>query len=348
MNLGLLGCGSIAYWIHLRALRSIPGATLVAAADPDPAARERANRLAGVPVYEDPAELLRRTDIAAVVICTPTHLHAPLAIAAASAGKHFYLEKPIATTAAEARDIIEAAAQAGVTGAVGFNRRLHPLYQQARDLLAGGRIGRVRAVQTTCCEPMPLETMPSWRQQRVTGGGVLLELASHHIDLLRWALGDEIAGVRAALRSELTEHDSARVEFSMKTGVEVQSFFSFRTGMTDCLEFVGDIGTLRVDRHSPKLSLGVGRRFGYGVRRAWLLPTPAAAAWRLQRLFRPSFDPSFGRSLRAFVELVSGRATRVASLRDGLRSLEVILAAEDSARRVDPGGPGIGVPCAYS
>ena len=146
-------------------------ARLCGGGGPDPAARERANRVAGVPVYEEPAELLRRTDIAAVVICTPTHLHAPLAIAAASAGKHFYLEKPIATTAAEARDIIEAAGQAGVTGAIGFNRRLHPLYQQARDLLAGGRIGRVRAVQTTCCEPMPLETMPSWRQQRVTGGG---------------------------------------------------------------------------------------------------------------------------------------------------------------------------------
>ena len=137
MNLGLLGCGSIAYWIHLRALRSIPGATLVAAADPDPAARERANRLAGVPVYEEPAELLGRNDIAAVVDLHSDPSACPLAIAAASAGKHFYLEKPIATTAAEARDIIEAAAQAGVTGAIGFNRRLHPLYQQARDLLAG-------------------------------------------------------------------------------------------------------------------------------------------------------------------------------------------------------------------
>ena len=181
MNLGLLGCGSIAYWIHLRALRSIPGATLVAAADPDPAARERAKQLARVPVYEEPAELLGRNDIAAVVICAPTHLHAQLAIAAASAGKHFYLEKPIATTAAEARDVIEAAAQAGVTGAMGFNRRLHPLYEQARDLLAAGRIGRVHAVQTTCCEPMPLETMARWRRPQGDrrGGAARAGLPSH-------------------------------------------------------------------------------------------------------------------------------------------------------------------------
>ena len=99
-------------------------------------------------------------------------------------------------------------------------------------------------------------------------------------------------------------------------------------------------GALRVDRHSPGLSLRVGRRFGYGVRRPWLWPTPAAAAWRLQRLFRPSIDPSFRRSLRAFVELIRGRGTRVASLADGLRSLEAILAAEDSARRVRSGQSG--------
>lgn len=349
MKLGLLGCGTIAYWTHLRALRNIPGAALVAAADPDPAALERAKRLVGVPVYERSDELLGRNDIDAVVICAPTHLHAELAIAAAAAGKHFYLEKPIATTAGEARGVIEAASQAGVTGVMGFNRRQHPLYQQARDLLASGRIGRVRAVQTTFCEPMPLESMPRWRRCRVTGGGVLLELASHHIDQLRWVLGDEIAWVRASLQSALTEDDSARVEFSMKGGVEVQSFFSFRTGMADYFEFIGDTGTLRVDRHSPRLSLRVARRFGYGVRRPRLLPTPAAAAWRLQRLFSPSYDPSFRRSLRAFVELLSSRGTQMASLGDGLRSLEAILAAEDSARRPDPGSPegaGMGVQCA--
>ena len=351
MRVGLLGCGNIAYWMHLRALLSIPGATLAAAADPDEAARERARRLTGVPVYERPEDLLGRNDIGAVVICAPTHLHAQLAIAASTAGKHFYLEKPIATTAEDAGRVMEAAAQAGVTGVIGFNRRLHPLYEQARDLIAAGRIGRVRAVQTACCEPMPLGTMPPWRRLRATGGGVLLELASHHIDQLRWLLGDEVACITASTRSELSEQDTARIDLSMKGGVEVQSFFSVRAGLTDYFEFLGDRGALRIDRHSPRLSLRLGRQFGYGIRRPWVFPTPAAAAWRIRRLFRPSADPSFRRSLRAFLEHVRGHSSPGATLTDGLRSLEVILAAEDSARlgesrRVEH--EVTGTPCAHS
>jgi myo-inositol 2-dehydrogenase / D-chiro-inositol 1-dehydrogenase len=192
MRIGVLGCGVIAYWAHLRVLRRMPGATLAAAADPDPAARASAMCLTGVPVHERAEDLLGRSDIDAVVICAPTQFHAELAVAAADAGKHFYLEKPIATDAAGARRVVDAAAAAGVIGAIGFNRRLHPLYQQARDLLAAGRIGRVRAVQTALCEPLPAETMPGWRRQRASGGGVLLDLASHHLDLLRWFLRDEV------------------------------------------------------------------------------------------------------------------------------------------------------------
>jgi predicted dehydrogenase len=122
MRIGVLGCGVIAYWAHLRALRRMPGATLAAAADPDPAARASARRLTGVELYERAEDLLRRSDIDAVVICAPTQLHADLAVAAADAGKHFYLEKPIATDAAGAQRVVDAAAAAGVIGAIGFNR----------------------------------------------------------------------------------------------------------------------------------------------------------------------------------------------------------------------------------
>jgi myo-inositol 2-dehydrogenase/D-chiro-inositol 1-dehydrogenase len=331
MRLGLLGCGSVAYWIHLRALRRLPGATLAAAADPDAAARERMQRLTGVPVYQRPDELLRRDDIEAVLICAPSHLHAELAIAAAAAGKHFYLEKPIATNAAEAGRVIDAASEARVTGAIGFNRRLHPLYQQARRLLAQGCIGHVRAAQTAFCEPIAPEAMPSWKRRRATGGGVLLDLGSHHIDQLRWLLDDEVETITASLRSELTEHDSARVELVTRGGVEIQSFFSFRVGLADYLRFIGDEGTLRVDRHAAVLELQLGRRLGYGVRRRWIAPTPAVAAWRMQRLFRPSADPSYQRSLHHFIELTRGRPSQAASLTDGRRSLEAVLAAEDSA-----------------
>ncbi len=351
LRLGLLGCGSIAYWIHLRALRSLRGATLMAAADPDPAARERAQRLIRGPVYERAEELLGRDDIEAVVISAPTHLHAPLAIAAAEAGKHFYVEKPIATSAADGCRVLEAAGRAGVTGAAGFNRRLHPLYERARQLLANGCIGRVRAVQTVWSEPTPLDRMPAWKRLRSSGGGVLLDLASHHFDQLRWLLDEEIETIAASLRSEMSEQDSARIELGLRGGVEVQSFFSFRAGFSDYMEFLGDRGTLRIDRHSTLLPVRLARRVGYGVRRPWVAPTPALAAWRVQRLFRPSVDPSYRRSFGAFVDLVRGLPSGIASLTDGLKSLEAVLAAEDSARLDEPRRVEhqvTGIPCARS
>jgi len=349
MNLGLLGCGNIAYWFHLRALRRLPGCTLVAAADPDAAARDRARRLTQVPLYQESDELLRRQDVDAVVICAPTHLHAELAVAAVTAGKHFYLEKPIAITATAGRRVVDAATRGGVVGAIGFNRRFHPLYEQARDLLGRGSIGRVRAVQTAFCEPSPLELMPAWKRQRATGGGVLLDLGSHHFDQVRWFLGDEIATVEASTRSEQSEEDSARVELAMRNGIEVQSWFSFRAGLADYLEFIGERGNLWLDRHSPRLTLRVGRTLGYGVRGRWVVPSGAVAAWRLRRLARPSSDPSYLRSLRAFVQLVQGRPSSSATLHDGLRSLEAVLAAEESDRRgerVTLDSNRSGVPCA--
>ncbi|MFL5495218.1 MAG: Gfo/Idh/MocA family protein [Gemmatimonadales bacterium] len=350
MRLGLLGCGSVACWIHLPALRRIPGAVLAAAADPDPAARARAGRVAGVPTYERADQLLEREDIGAVLICAPTHLHAELAIAAAEAGKHFYLEKPLATTALDAGRVLDATARAGVIGVIGFNRRLHPLYQQARELLRGGCIGRIRAAQSAFCEPTTLDVLPQWKRHRATGGGVLLDLASHHVDQLRWLLGDEVGSISASLRSELSEDDTARIELSMESGIEVQGFFSFRSGLADYLECIGELGTLRIDRYSGSLTLRVGRRLGYGVRRRWVGASPAGAAWRLARLLRPSFDPSYRRSLRAFVELVHGAPSRTASLLDGLRSLEAVLAAEDSARRgeaIRPDRRSAGATCAH-
>jgi myo-inositol 2-dehydrogenase/D-chiro-inositol 1-dehydrogenase len=332
MRLGLLGCGSIAYWMHLRALQHLPGATFVAAADPDATARERAGRLAGVRVYERSDELIAHPDIEAIVICAPSHLHAELAVASAKAGKHFYLEKPIAITAEDAARVIDATSQAGVHAVMGFNRRFHPLYQQARGLITANRIGRVRAVQTVCCEPMPIPTMSPWRHHRASGGGVLLELASHHIDQIRWLLEDDVVSATASLRSDLSEDDVGRVELVTQGGVEVQGFFSFRNGCTDYMELIGDRGSLRIDRHCPPLSLRVEQRLGYGVRKLPVRPTLDTTMWRFQRLLRPSIDPSFRRSLQAFVDGARGRASRSATLVDGLRSLEVILASESSGR----------------
>jgi myo-inositol 2-dehydrogenase / D-chiro-inositol 1-dehydrogenase len=308
----------------------------VAAADPDPEARARTRRLAPIAIYEHSGELLERSDVDAVVICAPTGAHAELAIAAARAGKHVYVEKPLATSLADAERVIDAVDAAGVTAVVGFNRRLHPLFERARELLDAGRIGRVHAAQMVFCEPPPAGGMPAWKRRRETGGGVLLDLASHHIDLLRWYFRDEVTVVAASLASDAAEHDGARLDLAFEKGVRAQGYFSFATGMADHLEFFGEAGTLRVDRYRPSVEVRGRRRFGYGLRRQWVAPAPRTAMWRLYRKMRPGRDPSYGRALRAFVEVVNGRTSELASLSDGLRALDVVVAAERSARTAAP------------
>jgi predicted dehydrogenase len=184
------------------------------------------------------------------------------------------------------------------------------------------------------CEPRPADAMPMWMGSRATGGGVLLDLASHHLDSLRWLLDDEIDEVAASLSSEESEHDTARLSLSTLGGVDGQGFFSFRTGFADYLEFVGDRGTMRIDRFRPALELRTRRSRGYGNARGWTRPSAAVASWRLQRPIRRVREVSFRRSLVEFVSLARGGTGRVASLEDGQRCLQAILDAEESG---DPG-----------
>jgi predicted dehydrogenase len=111
----------------------------------------------------------------------------------------------------------------------------------------------------------------------------------------------------------------------------VQSVFSFRAALADYLEFIGDRGTLRLDRHRAALTCTVPRVRGYGLRSGSLFPSRAVARWWLRRAFRPAEDPSYERALRRFVDGIAGAPCGLATLEDGLRSLEVIAAAETSA-----------------
>jgi predicted dehydrogenase len=331
-RVGVIGCGAIACWSHLKALRDLTGAAVVGGADPDPRARARAARLVNGPIYESPLELLARRDVNAIVITAPPATHAELAIAAARAGKHVYVEKPLATTADDAARAIQAAATAGIIATVGFNYRWHPAHQRARRWLAAGRIGEVRAVQTVFCEPVGA-AMPEWKKHRHTGGGVLLDLASHHVDLIRWFLETEVASVRAIIGAHRTEDDTARLDMTTAGGVEVDTFVSLCAGPVDRLFFIGDRGTLLVDRHRamPVLHRSLTRR--YGVRRRLTLPTTAEALLGMRRLVQPSYQPSFRRSLAAFIDRVNGVAVDLPTLDDGAASLAVVLAAEASARQ---------------
>jgi predicted dehydrogenase len=137
--------------------------------------------------------LIARDDIGLVDISTPGDTHAPIAIAAAEAGKHIFCEKPLANTLAEARQMRDAVARAGVVGMVNFNYRRVPAVELARRLIASGRLGRIyhwRAVylQDWIMDPrFPLV----WRLRKdVAGAGTLGDLGAHIVDLARMLIGE--------------------------------------------------------------------------------------------------------------------------------------------------------------
>jgi predicted dehydrogenase len=320
VRVGLIGCGAIASAVHLRALGRLSGVRVTALADPSSDARDRARRLAPDAVaFADADELLARPDIDAVVVTTPSGMHASLAIATLETQRHLYLEKPIASTLEDGRRVAAAAAHDGLVAVVGFNWRFQPLMARARELVLAGAIGEIRAVSTAFCEPGPL---PAWKRARAEGGGVLLDLGSHHFDLIHWLLAARVERVEASLRSEESDQDSASVRLFLDDSRVASSFFSFRAARADSLELFGERGVIRIDRYARTLSLQ-----GQRARVA----TPSVVAWRARAFLRSGSEPSWTHSLRRFVEAIRGADVELPTLADGLRSLEVVSAAEQAA-----------------
>jgi predicted dehydrogenase len=308
----------------------MPGARVVALADPDARAVENVRALAPGAIVATPDQLIALPHVDAVLIANPTALHASSVCQVAGARKALYVEKPIAMSRAEAAAVVDAVHRSGIVAAVGFNRRLHPAIVAAKAALARGRIGRVVAVHTVFAEPIDPAQMPVWKRARATGGGVLLDLASHHIDLLRWLLDDEVTQVCARIASIGTEDDEARLALEFAGGSLAQCFFSFRASRADTVELHGERGTLRLDRHRQSVTLATHRRFGYGTRARSLAWGAAASGW-----LHPGRDPSYRGALAAFVRRASRSepVTPLASVLDGARSLAVVLAAERAAER---------------
>jgi len=271
-------------------------------------------------------------DVDAVVIALPPALHVDAAVAALRHGKHVYVEKPLATSLVDATRLVAEWRTTKLTAMVGFNYRYHPIVQRARERILAGAIGTpvgVRSVFSTSARPIA-----PWKQRRESGGGVLLDLAVHHADLLPYLLDTRVAGVWADVRSVRTEHDTAFLHLRLTSGCAAACLFSLSAVEEDRIEIYGTSGKLTIDRYgslraevSPAAARGA---FGVAVERLIGELAEFPAAVRKRRA--PMHDPSFPAALQAFVRAVQGGAPASPSLEDGLRAVAVIEAAESSAR----------------
>jgi predicted dehydrogenase len=153
-------------------------------------AEQRAAQLKAQNVFVQFEDLLARSDVDAVLLCLPHLEHAPATIAAAEAGKHILVEKPIATTRADADAMIAAAENAGVTLMVGHNQRFFPEYRRIRELLDDGAIGSVESARADHNQDFRPPEGHWIRNREQAGGGAFIGYGVHRIDLLRWYVGE--------------------------------------------------------------------------------------------------------------------------------------------------------------
>lgn len=161
---------------------------------------------------DDYRKLLERDDIHIINICTPNYLHHDQAIDALGAGKHIYCDKPLAMNSGEAAEMAELAGNCGVTSQVTFHNRFSPAIMRARQMAEDGFLGEVvsfRAVYLHSGYTDPTRPI-SWRMQmEKSGGGALMDLGSHAIDLLHHLIG-RFSRVQANLRTLVKERPSAK------------------------------------------------------------------------------------------------------------------------------------------
>ena len=326
--IGVAGAGRIAERVHFQVLATLPGVRVTAIAEPSAVrAAVAAKHFPQAEIVPDVATLLAQCSIDALVVCSPPAMHAAAAQAALAASRHVYVEKPIAVNAVDARQLVALAQSSGCVAMAGFNYRRHPLIEKLRQELQAGRIGQPVVMRSVFS--VAHAHVAGWQVSPATGGGALLELGSHHFDLARFLFDDEVADVSARVWSRHRDADTATVEFRMERGIHGTAIFAIGAIDDDRLEVLGEDGAARLDRMRAELSFGP-QRFEYGRRHA-LARELRIAGGALRRLVKPAGESSYGNALAAFVAAVRTGVPARPDLSDGLRSLEWIEAAMQSA-----------------
>ncbi len=234
LRMSLIGCGAIGR-VHAQSYLACPqlAQVVVCCDEREDAARAVAESITGATVETDWRSAVEREDVDAVDICVPHYLHAPIIVAAAEARKHILLEKPMAMSLAEAKEMVEATDRAGRVFMIAQNQRFLEHHAKVKALLDDGVIGRVFAVRVDGNQFLSRIYPPGhWLFRKETaGGGITRTVAVHKIDLLRYLFGEirrvacfqSITGLNAGLDCD----DVAVMSLEFESGVIGEGFFTF-------------------------------------------------------------------------------------------------------------------------
>lgn len=333
VGFGVIGTG---VWgeTHLMAYADHPGARLACICDVnEELVRSRAAEFGAQSWTTDYRELLARADVAAVSIVTPDFLHREIAVAAAEAGKHILIEKPMATTVEDCRAIIDAATRAGVKLMVDFHNRWNPAMWDVHQAIVQGEVGEPQMMSLRLNDTIYVPTtMLSWGGRST----VVWFLGSHSVDLVRWLFNDEVKRVYSVARSRVLKAKGIDTPDYFHTILElerggvahVENCWIMSDGMPTVfdfkLELCGSEGTLLADVSSHRMVQQFNARGGA----------------YLDVIGRTQIQGRAGgfaiNSIQHFADCVINDTEPVVTAEDGLKNTQVLVAIHESAASGQP------------
>lgn len=318
VRFAVLGAGRIGQ-VHARAIASVPGASLIAIADPMAEAAQTVATAYGCDIRTIDA-IAAADDVDAVVICTPTDTHADLIEQFARAGKAIFCEKPVDLSLARVRQCLKTVEETKATLMVGFQRRFDPDFQALRAAIDAGQIGEVEMVTLTSRDPgaPPVEYIKR-------SGGIFRDMTIHDFDVARWMLGEEVATVYAAASNlvdpaigKAGDYDSANVVLTTATGKHCTITNSRRAtyGYDQRIEVHGSKGSVSVENHRTS-RIEIANADGYT--RPPLLD-----------FFMSRYLDAYAAEIAAFVDAVQNGTQTPTTGHDGLMALALADAAVKS------------------
>lgn len=188
LRVGIVGTGSIGM-IHLETYQRIPGYKVTAVCDIRKAALDRAKEKSGTAAFKDYRKLVEQKDVDLVAVCTPNNLHAPIAVAALEAGKHVFLEKPMAYDLKAAKQVIAAKKKAKKKVQIGVCQRFRGDAQVLKQHIEAGELGKIYFAKCGYLRRSGIPGMGGWfTTYKESGGGPIVDLGVHALDLTMWLM----------------------------------------------------------------------------------------------------------------------------------------------------------------
>ena len=332
LRVGIAGLGRLGAR-HAQALAyGTRHCTLVAACSPVAAERAYAAEQCGVTkLYEQYEDMLADPEIDAVALVTPTSLHANQTIAALRAGKHVFVEKPLALNVEDCEAVLKVAKEHPKQIAmVGFVRRFDPHYVAAQQSIANGEIGRPFIINSQTCDMNDPDGF--FVRFSATSGGIFMDVSIHDVDLARWMLGKPralrvFASGTTALHPALAEFGDvdnglSMIEFEGGARAVLYASRTAAHGHETTTEIIGTAGKLQVGLHAARDR--IVRSDVQGVRHAVL------------KDFYERFEAAFQAEIAAFVAACRGEKPLTLELEDALEATRIGLALTQSYRTGQP------------